>query len=114
MDTLLNIVTIVGGLVGFGVLVSAVVGLGKSVGLINDGSAGHWITGANLLAVVAVFVAQVGGFDYDLKQIDQVLKLAGDALVSFTQLFIALGGSKIFYRLTKGRIPVIGKTFSAV
>lgn len=113
MEVLFDILTVVGGLVGFGVLVSAVVGLGKSLGLITDGSAGQWVTGANLLAVIAVFIAHVGGFSYDLAQIDQVLKLVGDALVAFTELFIALGGSKLFYSLTRGKIPVIGKTFSA-
>jgi len=105
------LVFIVLGMAGFGGLISAVVNILKSVGVVKDGQTPTWITGLNLVGVIAVFLLKVFNAPIDLQAVDQNMKLLAEALVAVSYYIVALGGSKAFHSLVRGS-TFIGKSFS--
>ncbi|MCK9592759.1 MAG: hypothetical protein M0Q91_12220 [Methanoregula sp.] len=99
------------GMVGFGAFVSAVVSVLKTFGVVQDGDSQTWVTGFNLLGVIAIYIAKAAGTEVDLVTIDANLSTAATLLIACGQLVVSLGGSKLFYSTAKG-MPVLGKTFS--
>jgi uncharacterized membrane protein len=106
-----GLLTIVLGMAGFGALVSAIVNLLKGAGVVTDGTSQTWVTGLNLVGVVALFVAQTVGVQLDMTALDANLGTVATILVSVGQLVVAMGGSKLFYSVSRGS-PVVGKSYS--
>jgi hypothetical protein len=96
---------------GFGALVSALVNILKIPGWVTDGTAQTWVTGLNLLGVVALFAAKAAGIELDMGALDANLGILATLLVSAGQLVVAMGGSKLFYSVSRGS-PVVGKSYS--
>ena len=96
---------------GFGALVSAGVNVLKVLGLVRDGDAPTWITGFDLLGVVALYVATAFKLPFDLEIIGPQMDIVAQFLVALGQLIIAFGGSKLFYAVARGA-PLIGKSHS--
>jgi uncharacterized membrane protein len=96
---------------GFGALVSAGVNVLKVVGLVKDGDAPTWITGFNLLGVIALYVASAFKLPFDLEIIGPQMGIVAQFLVALGQLIIMFGGSKLFYAVARGA-PLIGKSHS--
>jgi hypothetical protein len=110
MDAL-QIVTVVLALGGFGACVSALVGLGKTFSIVTDGNSATWITGFDLLGMIALYIAGVFKYPLDLVTIDAKFMLLAGVLVFAGKLVIALGGSKLFYAFVRGT-KLVGKSFS--
>lgn len=106
-----NLLGVVLGMAGFGAFVSALVGVLKSVGLVQDGYAQNWVTGLNLLGVIGLYALGLSGKAVDMGAVDANLQTLATFLVAGGQLFVAMGGSKLFYGMVKG-VPAIGKSFS--
>ncbi len=98
-------------LVGFAALISVVVNVLKTKGIIKDGQATAWVAGINLVGLVVMFIVQMVAPDVNIVFLDeQAGQIANLLLVVFsyiTQLF----GSKLTHELIKG-VPIIGKSFS--
>jgi len=110
MDAL-QIVSIVLALGGFGACVSALVDLGKVLGVVKDGDSATWTTGFDLLGMVALYIAGAFRYSFDLAAFDTKFMLLAGVLVFVGKLVVALGGSKIFYAFVRGT-KLIGKSFS--
>jgi len=106
-----QLVTIVLAAGGFGALVSAIVNVLKTVKLVQDGQAPTWITGLNLLGVIALYVASALKLPFDLEIVNQQMGIVAQFLVAMGQLIVAFGGSKLFYSVARGA-PLIGKSRS--
>lgn len=98
-------------LVGAGLFVTALVGLLKATGFLQDGESGRWAAGLNLvLYVAAVGYAYFGG---DVAQIDGALALASVFLVNITGLLAQMGVSELFYRISANiGLPWAGYSFN--
>ena len=99
------------GMAGFGAFASALVNTLKALGVVKDGQAQVWLTGINLVGVVALYALNTFGIRYDLSYTNEVLSLTAQALVAVGQLLVALGASKAFHSLVRGT-PLVGKSFS--
>jgi hypothetical protein len=98
-------------LVGFGMLISFLVGILKYFGVVKDGTADKWVAGFNLLGMIFVFIAINFFPQLNLPAIDQnILSLVGVLNIIWSYV-LTLFGSKIAYWLSRG-LPVIGKSFS--
>ncbi len=106
-----SLLTVLFSMSGFGALVSALVNLLKSVGVVKDSQAQTWVCGLNLLGVLGLYALGISGAAFDLAQADSTLNLLAQFLVAAGQLLLALGGSKLFYGAVRGAAWV-GKSFS--
>jgi hypothetical protein len=106
-----QLVVIVLAVGGFGALVSAGVNVLKVMGLVKDGDASTWITGFDLLGVIALYVATAFKLPFGLEIIGQQMGVIATFLIALGQLIVAFGGSKLFYSMARG-VPLIGKSHS--
>ena len=106
-----QLVVIVLAVGGFGALVSAVVNILKVLGLVKDGDAPTWITGFDLLGVIALYVATAFKLPFDLEIIGPQMSVIAQFLIALGQLIVAFGGSKLFYAVARGS-PIVGKSYS--
>lgn len=98
-------------LVGFGALISFLVGVLKYFGVVKDGTAEKWVAGFNLLGLIFVFVAINFLPQLNLPQIDQnVMSFVGILSVIWSYV-LTLFGSKLAYWVARG-VPVVGKSYS--
>ena len=98
---------------GFAALISVVINVLKTIGVVKDGQAGLWATGLNLAGLIGLFVAgivapefDVPGLDGNMAQIAEILSLI---FVFITQNWISKGTHAVF---SSGQVPVIGRSFS--
>ena len=96
---------------GLGVLISALVNILKTFGLVQDGQAGNWVKIIQSLLFVLFLSLPVFGVDLDWMGIDARFQSVGDFLGLISAFFISVGSSDIFHKIFKGT-PVIGKSFS--
>lgn len=91
---------------GVAALIAVAVNALKQFGVVKDGDAPAWVTGLNLIALVALFVAHIVGFD--VKGLDGVastiaqlgaliLSLVGQVLVSKAANFAVRGTPVVGY-----------------
>lgn len=102
-----NILTIIAGLAGLGGLISILVNLLKSVGIIKDGQAEVWFQSINLLIFVAVSAVYFLQLEIDWTQVDDWLHLFAFFLTYIVQIL----GGKLTYDTVKGT-PIIGFSYS--
>lgn len=98
-------------LVGFGALISFLVGVLKYFGVVKDGTAEKWVAGFNILGLIFVFVAINFFPQLNLPQIDQNLMSFVGILNVIWSYVLTLFGSKLAYWVARG-VPVIGKSYS--
>jgi hypothetical protein len=96
-------------LVGFGALIAMVVNSGKSFGVVKDGQAKVWVTGLNVLLMLAVYFG--GILDFNVMAVDPaagtLAELAGVAFALVAQL----GGSSLTHVVLRGA-PIVGASHS--
>ena len=97
------------GLVGFGALIAMLVNVGKGFGIVKDGKAKTWVTGLNVLLMLAVYFG--GVLDYSIISVDPaagtLAELAGVAFALVAQL----GGSSLTHVVLRGA-PIVGASHS--
>jgi len=98
-------------LAGVGALLSFLVNVGKTVGLVKDGQAANWVTGLNLAGLVALFVLKVFVPSADIGEIDGLAATIAQIGVLVLGLVTQLLGSKLAHASVRGTWA-IGKSFS--
>lgn len=98
-------------LVGFAALVSFLVNLLKTFGVVKDGTSAKWVAGFNLAGLLALGVLRIFLPQFDVKPIDTALGSVAVIGMYILDYVIMLLGSKLTYFGVKG-LPVIGKTYS--
>ena len=102
-----QILTIFGTLAGFAALVSVLVNVLKSVGVVKDGTADKWVASFNLVGVVALFTVMLINPEFNPIAIDSVLsQIAVFGAFLFSTISTILG-SKVTYLAIKG-LPLVG------
>ncbi len=102
-----SVLAILAGLGGLGTLVSMLVNILKSFGVVHDGSSDKWIQGINLGAFVAVSLVLFFNVPVDWGTVDAVIMF----LVTLLGFVVQLFGSKFSYQVTRG-IPLIGFSYN--
>lgn len=106
-----NLIAQFGALVGFASVVSLIVNILKTLGIVKDGTADKWVAVFNFLGVATLFVLNLLVPEFDVMPVDSVLgqiAVIGGYLFSF---IVTLLGSKLTYFAVKG-LPLIGKSNS--
>ena len=113
MEGLLSLVEQLAVLGGFAALISVLINVLKTFGVVKDGQAGTWSAGLNLAGLVALFVTgivapefDVSGLDTSIAQVAEILSLLFAFIV---QNWISKGTHTVF---SSGQVPVIGRSFS--
>lgn len=105
--TLESILAILTALVGWPALVALVIDILKYVGAVNDGTAGKWNLGLNLLGFIAVAVITGRFPDFDIPGFDYVLfeyvKIAAYIFTIVVQVLGARGFHKLYVKTTFGK-----------
>ncbi len=98
-------------LLGFAALVSLIVNVLKTFGVVKDGTADKWVAGFNLLGLLVLGVVRIFFPQYDVKPVDAALGTVAMIGTYILGYIVMLLGSKLTYIGTKG-LPVIGKSNS--
>lgn len=106
MDFLGDILGIITGLTGLGILISMLVNVLKMFGLIKDGTSDKVVKIFDVLVFVAVTVVYFMKFEVNWQEVDAYIILAGH----FIGLIAQIGSSGVAYKALKGT-PVIGYSF---
>jgi hypothetical protein len=99
------------GLSGVGALISALVNVLKTLNVVKDGTSQNWVTGANLVAMVVIFILQLAGKADILPVIDSTSGTVSQIIVLVFGLVWQLLSSKTTYNVLKGT-AVVGKSYS--
>lgn len=116
MDTLASLIAQLGTLAGVGALIAALVNIGKTAGLVKDGTAGNWSAGLNVLALIALYVLHV----FNPAQAAQLVGSGDQIAGSIAQIATLVVG--VYFQLRSAQwghetlkgLPVIGKSHSAI
>lgn len=96
---------------GLGVLVSAVVNIGKTFGIIKDGQGEKIVNIMNPLVYLLFLLLPLFGVDLDWVGINLRFESAGEFLQLISGFLVSVGASKLFHKVARGT-PIIGKSFS--
>lgn len=107
-----QLVAVAASLGGVGFLISVLVNIGKTVGLIKDGQAQNWVTGGNLLVMVLVYAGGLIKPDLDMPGIDSTVGQVAQILAMSFSLIWPMIASKITHNALKGT-AIIGKSYTA-
>jgi len=100
------------GLAGFAAIITLLINVLKTIGIVKDGQAPAWSAGLNLLGMAVLLAMQVYTPGISLQALDsKAAALAGVGAVIFGYI-IQLASAKGMQELIKG-IPWIGKSFSS-
>jgi hypothetical protein len=102
-----DVLGLLAGLAGLGGLISVLINILKTVGVVQDGTAPQWVQGFNLVAFVAVSIVYFLNVQVDWMWIDGILVFA----TTFLGFVVQLLGSEATYSVIKG-IPIIGYSHS--
>jgi hypothetical protein len=98
---------------GFAALISVIINVLKTIGVVKDGQAGMWSAGLNLAGLIALFATgivapefDISGLDENIAQIAEILSLI---FAFITQNWISKGTHTVF---SSGQVPIIGRSFS--
>lgn len=102
-----NILLIVGALVGWPALVALVIDILKLAGIVDDGTAGKWSLGLNLLGFILVGVA-VGFYpNVDIPGIDkrllEIVQIGAYILTVIAQIFITRQAHIVYTKTEAGK-----------
>lgn len=102
-----NILLVLGTLVGWPALVALVIDILKYVGVVDDGTAGKWNLGFNLLGFVLVAVATGFFPDFDIPGVDAYLleyvKVAAYVVAVVIQILVTRGAHKLYVKTEFGQ-----------
>jgi hypothetical protein len=99
-------------LAGAAGLIAALVNAGKAAGLVQDGKAGMWSLGLNLVGLVTLYIVGLVKPDFDIGQADAVAGSLAQILTLVLALLSQLGISKLAHLSIKG-LPLIGTSYSS-
>jgi Mg2+/Co2+ transporter CorB len=105
------LLTLVMSLAGVGSLVAVLVNIGKAVGLVKDGQAPMYTTGAGLLVMVILFIAGIIKPDFDVAGTDTVVGQVAQILSMIFSLVWPLISARLTHNAIKGT-PILGKSYS--
>lgn len=107
MLTLENILAVLTALVGWPALVALVIDILKYVGAVNDGTAGKWNLGLNLVGFIAVVVLTGYFPNFDIPGLDAYLleyvKIAAYIFTIVIQVLGARGFHKLYVKTSFGK-----------
>lgn len=105
-----QIVTVAGAMVGLQLLIAVAVNILKYAGVVNDGSAGKWSAGINLLSMAGIAVMLGLKPEFDFSSLDsQFADIARFAALILTYV-VQISGTKMMHNIS---VDVVGiKSFS--
>ena len=106
MDALMSTTS---GLVGFGALIAMLVNVGKGFGIVKDGKAKVWVTGLNVLLMLAVYFG--GILDFSVMSADSAAGILAELAGIAFALVAQLGGSSLTHVVLRGA-PIVGASHS--
>lgn len=105
---------IIEGLSGTFALVAVVINVLKWAGVVNDGTAGKWSAGANLVVLVLVITVFKLYPQFDFGSVDaQIAEFAKVLGIVFAYIIQLVGSRQVHYALTRG-LKVYAFSFSSL
>lgn len=115
MDTVLNILIQIGGLVGVAAAIAALINVGKTFGLVKDGDAGAWSAALNLIALAVLVALKLYRPDLDLEELDVQIGAFAQVVGLFLSWLVQIKFSTLTHKeLSFASVPVIGKSHREV
>lgn len=113
METVLEILIQVGGLVGVAAAIAAIINAGKTVGLIKDGDSGAWSALLNLIALAVLVSLKLYRPDISLEEVDVQVGAFAQIIGLLLSFIVQIKFSKLAHEeLSDAGVPVVGKSFS--
>ena len=97
-------------LAGVAAFITVVINWLKVFGVVKDGDAPTWSLGLNIVALAALFLANV--FKLNVGALDSVAATIAQLAALVLALLVQLGVGKVTQAVVRG-MPVIGKSFSS-
>ena len=104
-----NLYILFGSLVGVALLIEALIGLLKKIGLIKDGQSGKWHTGLQVIAFVLVAALDIFNIGVDWTSVDSLIGMIATLVLGLLGM---IQTGETLYAAAKGRVPIIGFTYS--
>jgi len=101
-----EILAIIAGLTGLGTLVSVLINIGKTFGIVKDGTSDIWYKGLSILVFIVIAVFYWLETPVEWMQVDSWLKAAATILGLLLQVL----GGKAGYTILRGA-PIIGYSY---
>jgi hypothetical protein len=99
-------------LTGVAALIAALVGVGKRIGIVQDGTAPAWSTGLNIVGLIALFVLQLFGKADMVPGLDTQAGSLANVITVILAFVYQLFASRVTYENALAGIPVIGHSHS--
>jgi hypothetical protein len=107
-----EVLTLVASLVGISSVISLLINVLKTVGVVKDGTAQNWSAGANLVIVLIVYSLRLFKPEIDVTSFDPIfaeIATVGSFVFAYVSSLLT---SKLTYYAVKG-LPVVGKSFTS-
>ena len=106
-----NIVAQFLALAGFAALISVIVNILKTVGVVKEDDAIKWVGGGNLIGILVMYGFRIFNSSFDFSGLDPTM-MEISTVATFILSYVAqLGISKLTHIAVKG-LPGVGKSFS--
>ena len=100
-----------GSLAGVAAFVAVLINIGKTIGVVKDGSSQQWSLALNVIGFLGFIALGVFTPDISIEGLDQNAATLANILLSLLGLFVQLGVSRGTHNTLKG-LPLVGKSFS--
>lgn len=112
MDTVLNILIQIGGLIGVAAAIAALINVGKTFGLVKDGDAGAWSAALNLVALAVLVALKLYRPDIDLEKVDVQVGAFAQVIGLLLSYIVQIKAAKqVHLELSSAHVPVVGKSY---
>jgi len=109
MEPILTILLQFGSLAGVAAAITAIINILKSFNIVQDGTAGSWSAGANLLAMVALVALRFFAPQIEVEWLDAQAAMFAQIALIISGLLFQLGVGKWVHELfASQRLPFIG------
>lgn len=98
-------------LVGIAALITVLVNIGKSVGLVTDGEATRWVAGLNILGMVVLILLKIFQPQWAVLYLDSVAGVIAQVMIILSGFALQLVTSYLTHQSIRG-VPVVGKSFT--
>lgn len=111
MNGIVSLTTQFASMVGVAALIAAIINVGKTLGIVADGSSDKWAAGLSLLAFGLIVALGIFRPDLVLADLDQQSGQIATVLLFVAGLLAQTGLTGWAHGIIKG-LPIIGKSFS--
>lgn len=113
LEIILSVILQFAQLAGVGAAIAAIIGILKTFKVIQDGDAGKWFAGFNLVAIAILVYLKLFQPQIAIEIVDAQAAIFAEILLLIAGYVVQLGAGRFAHTLfAELRLPLIGKSFS--